>query len=44
MLHKVVIALENVDEILVTRDHSNDHHLAILSCGAVYYAAQGSNF
>ena len=44
MLCKVVLTFESVDEILKC-DHSNESYLAILSCGAVYYAVQGgSNF
>ena len=44
MLHKVVLTFESVDEILKC-GHSNESYLAVLSCGAVYYAVQGgSNF
>ena len=44
MLYKVVLTFESVDEILKC-DHSNESYLAVLSCGAVYYAVQGgSNF
>ena len=44
MLYKVVLTFESVDEILCC-DHSNESYLAVLSCGAVYYAVQGgSNF
>ena len=44
MLYKVVLTFESVDEILKC-DHSNESFLAVLSCGAVYYAVQGgSNF
>ena len=36
--------LASVDKILKC-DHSNESYLAVLSCGAVYYAVQGgSNF
>ena len=43
-LYKVVLTFESVDEILKC-DHSNESYWAVLSCGAVYYAAQGdSNF
>jgi len=43
-LYKVVLTFESVDEILKC-DHSNESDLAVLSCGAVYYAVQGgSNF
>ena len=44
MLYKVVRTFESVDEILKC-DHSNESCLAVLSCGAIYYAVQGgSNF
>ena len=44
MLYKVVQPFESVDEILKC-DHSNESYWAVLSCGVVYYAAQGgSNF
>ena len=44
MLYKVVLTFESVDQILKC-DHSNESDLAVLSCGAVYYAVQGgSNF
>ena len=44
MLHKMGLTFESVDEILKC-DHSNESYLAVLSCGAVYYAVQGgSNF
>jgi len=44
MLYKVVLTFESVDEILKC-DHSNESYYTVLSCGAVYYAAQGgSNF
>ena len=33
---------EFVDEILEW-DHSNESYWAVLSCGAVYYAEQGSS-
>ena len=39
MLYKMVLALESEDEILKC-DHSNESYRAVLSCGAVYYAAQ----
>ena len=42
MLHKVVLAFESVDEIL-NCDHSNESYSAVLSCGAIYYAAQGGS-
>ena len=43
-LYKVVLTFESVGEILKC-DHSNENYLAVLSCGAVYYAVQGgSNF
>ena len=37
MLYKVVLTFESDDEILKC-DHSNKSYLAVLSCGAVYYA------
>ena len=44
MLYKVVLTFESVDEILKC-DHSSESYLAVLSCGAVYYAVQrGSIF
>ena len=44
MPYKVILTFESVDEILKC-DHSNESYLAILSCGAVYYAVQsGSSF
>ena len=42
MLFKVVLTFESVDEILQC-DHSNESYLAVLSCGAVYYAVQGGS-
>ena len=42
MLYKVVLTFESVDEILKC-DHSNESYWVILSCGAVYYAAQGGS-
>ena len=41
-LHKVVLTSESVDEVLKC-DHSNESYRAVLSCGAVYYAAQGGS-
>ena len=41
-LYKVVLTFESVDEILKC-DHSNESYLAVLSCGAVYYAVQGDS-
>ena len=44
MLYRVVLTFESVDQSLMC-DHSNESYLAVLSCGTVYYAAQGgSNF
>ena len=40
MLYKLVLTFEPVDEILKC-DHSSESCWAVLSCGAVYYAAQG---
>ena len=40
MLHEVVITFKSVDEILRC-DNSNESYWAVLSCGAVYYAARG---
>jgi len=42
MLYKVVLTFESVDEILKC-DHSNESYWAVLSCGDVYYAAQGGS-
>ena len=42
MLYKVVLTFESVDEILYC-DHSNESHRAVLTCGAVYHAVQGSS-
>ena len=43
-LYKVVLTFVSVDKILKC-DHSNESYLAVLSCGAVYYAVQcGSKF
>ena len=39
---KVKLTLESVDEILWC-DHSNESYWAVLSCGTVYYAVQGSS-
>ena len=44
MLYKVVLTFDSVDKIRKC-DHLNQSYLAVLSCGAVYYAVQGgSNF
>ena len=40
MLYKVVLIFESVDGIL-NSDHSSERFLAVLSCGAIYYAVQG---
>ena len=40
MLYKVVLTFEFVGEILKC-DNSNESYWAVLSCGTVYYAAQG---
>ena len=40
VLHKVVLTFESVDEIQKC-DHSNESYQAVLSCAAVYCAAQG---
>ena len=40
-LYKVVLTFQSVDEILKC-DHSNESYRAVLSCGVVYYAVQGS--
>ena len=43
MLYNVVLTFESVDEILKC-DHSKESYWAwVLSCGTVYYAAQGSS-
>ena len=41
MLYKVVLTFKCVDETLVC-DHLNESYWAVLSCGTVYYAVQGS--
>ena len=38
MPYKLVLTFKSVDETL---DHSNKSYWAVLSCGTVYYAAQG---
>ena len=44
MLYKVILTFESVNEILKC-GHSNESYLAVLCCGAVYYAVQDvSNF
>ena len=43
MLYEVVLTFKCVDETLVC-DHSNESYWAVLSCGTVYYAHDGSNF
>ena len=44
MLYDVVLTYKSVGETLVC-GHSNESYLAVLSCGAAYYAVQGgSNF
>ena len=42
MLYKVVLSFESVEEFLKC-DHSNEIYWAVLSCGAVCYAAQGGS-
>ena len=42
MLYKVVVPFEFVDEILKF-NHSNESYWAVLSCGSVSYAVQGSS-
>ena len=42
MLYKVVLTFKYVDATLVC-DHSNESYWAVLSCGTVYYAAQGGS-
>ena len=41
MLYKVVLTFKSVDDTPVC-DHSNESYWAVLSCGIVYYAVQGS--
>ena len=41
MLYKVVLTFESACEIL-KRDHSNESYWAVLSCGVVYHAVQGT--
>ena len=43
MLYKVVLTFESVDKILWC-DHSNENNWAVLSCGTVYYTAQGGSY
>ena len=40
VLYKVVLTFESVDGIL-NCDHSSQRFLAVLSCGAIYYAVRG---
>ena len=42
MLYKVVLTFESMDEILACV-HWNESYWAVLSCGEVYFAAQGSS-
>ena len=42
MLYKVALTVESVDEILKC-DYSNESYWAVLSFGAVYYAAQADS-
>jgi len=42
LLCKVVLTFKSVSETLVC-DHSNESCWAVLSCGTVYYAVQGSS-
>ena len=42
MLYKVILNCKSVGEILKC-DHSNESYWPVLSCGAVYYAAQGDS-
>ena len=42
MLYKVALNFKSVDKALVC-DHSNESYRAVLSCGTVYYAAQGGS-
>jgi len=42
-IYKVVLTFESVDEILKC-DHSKESDWTVLSCGAVYYAVQGSSY
>ena len=42
MLYNVVLSFESMDKILMC-DHSNESYLAVFSCGAVYYAVEGSS-
>ena len=41
VLYKVVLTFESVDEILKC-DHRSESYWTVVSCGAVYYAAEGS--
>ena len=42
ILCKVILTFESVDGIL-NCDHLNESYCVVLSCGAVYYAAQGGS-
>ena len=42
MLYKVFLTFEFVDEIIKC-DHWNKSYLAVLSCGAVYFAVDGGS-
>ena len=42
MLYKMVLTFKSVNETLVC-DHSNESYREVLSCGTIYYAAQGSS-
>ena len=43
VLYKVVLTFESVDGIL-NSDHSSKRFLAVLLCGAIYYAVQSGSF
>ena len=42
LLYKVVLTFKSVDESPVC-DHPIESYWAVLSCGTVYYAVQGSS-
>ena len=42
LLYKVALTFQSVDEILKC-DHFDESYGAVLSCGTVYFAVQGSS-
>ena len=43
MLYNMVVTFKSANETLVC-DHSKESCSAVLSCGTVYYAVQGSSY